>query len=241
MRSAEEVVFILKEDPDLGEGLPPEIRRAATQRLHARVVVAERARWLPPDLDPHTTYGLLVLDGLLGRRLRIGRAQSTELLGCGDILRPWEEPCIWNLIPPESDWRVFRPARLAVLDEAITRLIGQRPELVIAFSGRLLRRARYSEYIMAVSNLRQVEHRLVATLWHLASNWGHVTPEGICMPFHLTHGLLGEIIGAQRPSVTSAMQRLQRGGHVSPREGGGYLLTGDPTEIVRTELGKQDG
>lgn len=232
-RPQQEISFILEEDPDLAEDLPPPARRAATEAFRARVVVAERPAWEPPRLEPRTTYGLLVLDGLLGRRVRVGSALSTELLGCGDILRPWEEPSLWHLIPPEFEWRVFRPTRLAILDERITRLIGRRPELIISFSGRAFRRARYAEYIMAVTRFRHVEHRLLATLWHIASNWGYVTPEGVGMPFQLTHAVLGEIVGARRPSVTTALQGLQQRGHITPIPTGGYLLAGHPGEVVQ--------
>jgi hypothetical protein len=233
--TGQQVAFILAEDPELGEGLPPNVRRAATELLRARVIVINRPRWQPPELDPRTTYGLLVLDGLIGRRIRVGRAVSTELLSAGDILRPWEEPCLWNLIPPEVDWRVFRPTRVAVLDERITKLICARPELAIAFSGRLYRRARHAEYIMAISHLPKVEHKLLATLWHLASNWGRVTPEGVYIPFRLTHEVLGEILGAKRPSVTTAMTHLQRRGEVRIGAGGGYLLKGNPADWDRIQ------
>ena len=234
-QSRQQVAFILAEDPELGEGLPPNVRRAATELLRARVIVVNRPRWQPPELDPRTTYGLLVLDGLIGRRIRVGRAVSTELLSAGDILRPWEEPCLWNLIPPEVDWRVFRPTRVAILDERITKLICARPELAIAFSGRLYRRARHAEYIMAISHLPKVEHKLLATLWHLASNWGRVTPEGVYIPFRLTHEVLGEILGAKRPSVTTAMTHLQRRGEVAIGAGGGYLLKGNPADWDRIQ------
>ena len=110
-RRGQQVASILAEDPELGEGLPPHLRRAATEMLRARVMVVNRPRWQPPELDPRTTYGLLLMDGLIGRRIRVGRAVSTELLSAGDILRPWEDPSLWNLIPPEVDWRVFRPTR----------------------------------------------------------------------------------------------------------------------------------
>ncbi len=230
-----QVAFILAEDPELGEGLPPNIRRAATEMLRARVILVNRPRWQPPELDPRTTYGLLLLDGLIGRRVRVGRAVSTELLSAGDILRPWEDPCLWSLIPPEVDWRVFRPTRVAILDERITRVICSRPELAIAFSGRLYRRARHAEYIMAISHLPKVEHKLMATLWHLASNWGRVTPEGVYIPFRLTHEVLGEILGAKRPSVTTAMTHLQRRGEVAIGADGGYLLKGNPADWDRIQ------
>lgn len=194
------------------------------------------ARWEPPVYDPSTTYGLLVLDGLLGRRLRVGAAVGTELLGCGDILRPWDEPTVWGMVPPELDWRVFRPMRLAVLDERVTRLIGRRPQLVINFSSRLIRRARSVSYLLAVSHQPRVEDKLLATLWHLASSWGRVTPQGISIPFRLTHEVLGEIVGAKRPSVTTALRRLASLGVVVRGQDGGYLLLGSPETVFAGSL-----
>lgn len=178
-----DVAFILDEDPDLAQGLSADDRRVARAVFRARVIVAGRSRWGPPQLDPATTFGLLILDGLIGRRVRVGSAIATELLGAGDILRPWDEPLGLDLVPPVLDWRVFRAARMAVLDAHVTTLIGRRPELVVAFSGRLLRRARGNAYLLAISHLVRVEDRLVATLWHLASTWGHVTSEGVTIPF----------------------------------------------------------
>ena len=105
--AAPEIVFILKEEPDLGDGLSPEDRAAATNSLRARVIPAGRPRWTPPSFDPATTYGLLVLDGLLGRRIRVGRAVGTELLGAGDILRPWDEPTLLGMIPPSLTGACF--------------------------------------------------------------------------------------------------------------------------------------
>jgi CRP/FNR family transcriptional regulator, cyclic AMP receptor protein len=224
------ISFILNEDPELAQGLSPDHRRAATALFRAKVISVHRPRWQPPDYEPTTTYGLLVLEGLMGRRVRVGKAVATELLGAGDILRPWDEPTLWGMIPPELDWRIFRPARLAVLDERITALIGRRHELVINFSGRLLRRARSIAYLTAISHLNRVEDRLIATLWHIASSWGRVGPEGVSIPFRLTHEVLGEILGAQRPSVTIAVQRLQHRQQMKRTRGGGYLLIGDPAD-----------
>ncbi len=227
---AGEFVLILEEEPDLATGLSAEDRLVATRAFQARVIVANRPRWDPPLFDPATTYGLLLLDGLLGRRLRLGPAVGTELLSAGDILRPWDEPTLWGMIPPELDWRVFRPTRLAVLDERITTLIGRRPQLVVNFSGRLLRRTRSVAYIMALSHHTRVEEKLLATLWHLASNWGRVTAEGVIVPFRVSHEVLGEILGAQRPSVTMALRRLQDQNLVRRGPNGGYILLADPPD-----------
>ncbi len=221
--------YVLREDPDLAEGLPDEIRPAVTSLLRAPVLVLHSRRWSPPADEPTAnTLGLLVLDGLLGQRVRIGNAVATELLMCGDILRPWDQPTLQNLIPAETDWRVFTPARLAILDQRATALIGRRPELTIALAGRLLRRARNAHYLLAVSHLSRVQDRLRALLWHIASTCGHVTPQGVKIPFRLTHEVVGEIIGAARPSVTLSFRELRDRGELIRTPDGEWVLTGDP-------------
>jgi CRP/FNR family cyclic AMP-dependent transcriptional regulator len=86
---------------------------------------------------------------------------------------------------------------------------------------------------MAISHLAKVEDKLLVALWHLASTWGRVTPQGVYVPLALTHTVLGEVVGAYRPSVTVAMQRLHDRGEVTRTSEGGYLLTGDPGDWSR--------
>jgi biotin operon repressor len=45
--------------------------------------------------------------------------------------------------------------------------------------------------------------------------------------------VLGEILGAKRPSVTTAMTHLQQRGEVATGAGGGYLLKGNPADWDR--------
>ncbi len=222
-------VYILKEDPDLAEGLTEEDRRVAAGMLLAPLVVVDAPRWTPPEWMPGNSLGLLVLDGLIGRRLRVRSAIATELVGSGDVLRPWDEPAPWSLVPAEVDWRVFQPARLALLDDRVTGLICRRPELVVAFTSRLLRRAEASHYLRAISHLTRVDDKLLATLWHIAGSYGRVTADGVAIPFRLTHEVLGEMLGAQRPSVTHAMGQLHQRHEVVRTTDGRYLLTGDPS------------
>jgi Crp-like helix-turn-helix domain len=54
----------------------------------------------------------------------------------------------------------------------------------------------------------RVDDRLLATLWHLASMWGRVIPQGTVVPFRLTHEMLASIVGAQRPTTTVAIHSL---------------------------------
>src|SRR5437763_1397840 len=103
---------------------PCQEMRSLVARLRASchgmsVIHASGQRWHPPHYDPSRTFGLLILDGLLGRRVRVGRTVGTELLGVGDIIRPWDDAYPFELIPAALDWRVFSPTRMAVLDERI--------------------------------------------------------------------------------------------------------------------------
>lgn len=221
---------ILDEDPDLGAALDRETSARAQRVLRAPVVYLERETPRPPECDPATTFGLLILSGLMGRRVGIGQAHATELLGPGDILRPWDHDDHLQSVPTEVDWRVFQPVRLAVLGPRITRAIGQQPELLIAFSGRLLHRARCAAYLTAVSHLTRVDEKILLTLWHLAGRWGRVTPSGVQIAFGLTHAVIGEIVGARRPTVTVALNRMSRRQILTRGAGGTLILPGSPDD-----------
>ena len=44
--------------------------------------------------------------------------------------------------------------------------------------------------------------------WHLADRWGRVGPDTISVPLPLTHDTLAKLVGAARPSVTTALGSL---------------------------------
>lgn len=71
---------------------------------------------------------------------------------------------------------------------------------------------------------------MLATLWHIASTCGKVTPDGVSIPFRITHEVLGEIVGAHRPSVTVAIQTLETRGKLIRAAGTGFILTGAAPE-----------
>ena len=45
-------------------------------------------------------------------------------------------------------------------------------------------------------------------LWHLAGRWGRVQPSGLRLLLPLTHRMLGQLVGAERPSISHALARL---------------------------------
>src|SRR5947208_15574820 len=171
------VVHLVRADRDLGERMNPQARQQATELIRVRVFRVPKGAWDPPVID-HGTIGLLLLDGLMVRTLQLGKVSSSEVVGPSDIIRPWETEMIPSLVPALSSWRVLESVEVALLDTRVTALVGRWPELCAAVAGRFLRRARSLTYLMAAQHFVRVEDRLLATLWHLASMWGKVTPRG---------------------------------------------------------------
>jgi hypothetical protein len=96
------------------------------------------------------------------RRVMIADTRCTELLGRGDVLRPWSmDAAELSSVPIEADWRVAdQPAKFVVLE------------------------------------------------------------------LRLSHRTLGEIVGARRPTVTSALGQLREEAKLRPLDDGTWLLLG---------------
>jgi CRP/FNR family cyclic AMP-dependent transcriptional regulator len=171
--------------------------------------------------------GLLVLHGLLIRRVGVDTRYGAELLGAGDLLRPWQgghEPPMLSLT---TGWRILQPTRMAVLDEAFARRMARYPQLCGRFVGRALQRSRNLAVNMAIVHQARVDVRLHMLFWHLAGRWGRVRPDGIRLPLRLTHSVLADLAAARRPTVTSALSDLSKRKLVRVIDQG-WLLTGEP-------------
>jgi hypothetical protein len=180
------------------------------------------------DMEIRGHLGLLVLDGLISRHVTIGEATCAELLGGGDILRPWTEvEHGFVSIPAESRWQVVQPTRMAVLNARFALQIARWPEVTAAIIDRVVQRARWLSFHLAVCHIVGVEVRLLIVLWHFADRWGRVTPTGVKLPLPLSHGLLAGIVGARRPTVSTALGVLREQGLVE-RTPDGWLLHGSP-------------
>lgn len=227
---ATRTVSILEEDADLGQGLDRAEHDAARAVLRAHVIDVGKGAWNPHALGERATT-LMILRGLLARRIRVASVSSVELLGPGDLLRPWERPLGLGVIPPADEFHVLLPLELALLDRTFHEQACRWPALELALSNRVLRRARNLSFLMAIGHFTRVEDRLLYAFWHLADNWGRVTADGVVVPFRLTHEMLADIVGAQRPSVSTAVKRLERAGRIARRPDRSYVLLGDPPEV----------
>jgi CRP-like cAMP-binding protein len=227
------VVRVLEEDPELGASLDDAELAIAAQHLVAAEIRVPKGLWEVehPLGQSRADLGFLVLDGLLVRETVIGRHTTAELLGSGDLLRPWDqnEDAPDAPVRTEHAYRVLQPTRVAVLDARFATLCSRLPSITAELLSRTLRRSRLLGLLLALSAMPRLDARLLALLWHLADRWGKVGPNGVHVPLRLTHATLAQLVGAQRPSVTSALQALEGRGLVSRiPEGGGWLLLGDP-------------
>lgn len=223
------VVSLLDVDPDLGAGMTPERFAIARREVRAISLTLRRGEWSPGELGAinGAHLGLLVIDGVLAREILLEDTISTELLGPGDFIRPWsgDEP---TLLRQRVRWQVLAEARVAVLGGSFATARRRYPELSEALTDRALARAQRLATTQAISHLNSVERRVCALLWHLAERWGRVTGDGIVVPLTLSHRLLGELVGARRPTVSTALAALERQGKVRRREDATWLLAGEP-------------
>jgi CRP/FNR family transcriptional regulator, cyclic AMP receptor protein len=219
---------VLEEDLDLGEAIAPGKRVAAIEHCVAPVTTLPHGPWSgqPHDATPDG-IGLLVLHGLLIRRVDIEGGSGAELLGQGDLLRPWQGEGAESSLSRATGWRVLEPARIAVLDERAAARFARYPELTGRLVAKALERARNLATAMAIVHHTRVEVRLHMLFWHLADRWGRVRPDGVIVPLRLTHAMLADLVSARRPSVTTGLSELARHGFVR-RVRSGWLLCGDP-------------
>jgi CRP-like cAMP-binding protein len=223
---------LLELDPDLGEGLDDRRAELARQHLVVRLERVDTGTWTPEAgiYGAHGGLGLLIVDGLSLRRVSLGPRSAAELLGPGELLRPWEDDGEHAAYPFSSSFRVLEPLLLAVLDPPLTQRLMHFPEIVNHLISRVMGRSRRVVGHLVIAQLTSVDTRMHVALWHLADRFGRVRPDGVVMPLRLTHETLGLIVGARRPSVTAALGRLAERGLVVPQPGAGWLLLGDPPE-----------
>lgn len=220
---------VLEEDSGLGDGLDSAELAAANECARVAVTQLRAGVWEPGSwaASVRNGYGLLVLDGLLMRRVRLGDRVGVELLSAGDLLRPWQREDAVSSVPRQLGWQVLEPCRLAVLDLEFARRISAFPQIPAALIDRATSRARHFAVNMAIVQQPKVETRLHMLLWHLADRWGTVGPRGVLVPVRLTQSVLAALVAAQRPTVSAALRTLEQDGRIS-RTSRGWLLHGAP-------------
>ena len=228
-------ISLVDADPDLGDLLSPDALERARREALTRVQRLSPGAWDAAAAQEPAEHhrGFLIVDGLLSRTVEVLGRRCVELVGHGDVMRPWRWDDEGSHVRAEIGWTVLEPTRLAVLDHELVRRIVPWPQLGLELFNRGTRRAHHLAVALAIAHHQRVDDRLLLTLWHLAERWGRVHPDGIVVPLPLGHQRLADLVGAQRQSVTTAMGGLTRDGSVSRRDDGNWVLHGDPPEELR--------
>ncbi|HWV84799.1 MAG TPA: helix-turn-helix domain-containing protein [Capillimicrobium sp.] len=219
-------VSLFEADPELLAAVPVRDRPLACRGALLAVQRLPPGGWEPAALGA-PPWGLLVLEGLLAREVDVATVGAAELLGPGDVLLPGGTAA-GEALPGATRWTVLQAGRVAMLDDRLAPIVQRWPHLSALLVQRAARRADRLALARAISHLTRVDARVLATLWQLAERWGRVTPGGVVLSTRLTHRTIAGLIGARRPSVTSAMTDLTKRGLIERRGDGAWVLRGPP-------------
>lgn len=231
-----DIVALLDVDPDLqadlGEGSEFD---AARREAQAAVIEVQPPSWDTTEINERAQpgwLGLFMIEGLLLRRVRVGKWSACELCGPDDLLRPWDSDGEYAPLPVSLDWLVLKPTRMAVLDTAFVLRTARWPAINSRIVEKVAERARYLALIQAATHLRHAHARLLLLFWLLAERWGKVSPQGVYVTLPVTHEVLAMLTGTQRPTVTIACQRLSRAGLLIRERRDHWLLTNKAIECL---------
>lgn len=231
-------VALLRVDARLREAVPVD-ERPFVQRM---LVVPRRelgdGRWAPETLlnDSARPFAALVLRGLITQEITLAGRRSADLLGPGDVFRPWRSGD--GSVRYQVAWTATDGAAIAVLDERFVAAAHRWPELSAVLYDRLAERLELASARAAIAALPRVEQRVLALFWQLADRWGIVRPHGVDVELSLTHELIGHLVGAQRSTVSLALQALAAMDLLRRDRAGVWTLRhGSHTALVHGESG----
>jgi CRP/FNR family cyclic AMP-dependent transcriptional regulator len=122
---------LLELDPELGQLLAPERREQAEREVRVRATSFPVGEWdggRLADADP-MHLGLLISEGVLAREVVLGDTVSTELLGAGDIVRPWRVQGSPLLLAVTVRWNALSAVRLGLIDRRAAAMLARYPEI----------------------------------------------------------------------------------------------------------------
>ncbi|MGA9857779.1 MAG: helix-turn-helix domain-containing protein [Solirubrobacteraceae bacterium] len=217
--------YLLDVDDELATEFDMRTRLAVRPGTTVRVLVADSGDC---DLGPAFAaldqgLGLLVIDGLIAFDTEVGDRTATELIGAGDLIAPSTHR-IGAMLDCHAEWRVLVRAQMALLDAEFAARMRPWPQIVQALLRRAARRTADVDEMRAIACHPRLEVRLDLLFWHLAARWGRVEPSGIRLTLPLTHRLLGQLVAAERPSISHALGRLSAAGLVTGSAGDWHLL-----------------
>jgi CRP-like cAMP-binding protein len=225
-------VRVFSIEPDLLAGVDAQLARLLSDRVVTPKLWVESGTWDAAAMTQQIrrSLGLLVIDGLLVRTVELQGRRCPEIVGAGDLLRPWDD--LEGSLPHASSWTALGRASLALLDESFAAVVARCPSIMAQLLTRSVQRSRALALHLAIVHVRHADVRLHMLLWHLAQRWGRMTPDGVHLPLRLTHEILAELACLRRPTASTVLSRLARRGQIARRPDGTWLLVGEPPAEV---------
>jgi CRP/FNR family cyclic AMP-dependent transcriptional regulator len=220
-------VRLLVLDPDLGGGLGAADLARAQRELLLLGIELPRGTVEPGTLAARgelrgRPIGAVVIEGVIVERLELEGRPCSCLVGTGDLIG---SPDVGQLpLDVEISLEVLEPAFIAVLDDRFLAATQRWPALAASILDRSIQRSYEALLRKAIAQLPRVEDRLLALFRSLAERWGRVRPNGIVIELALTHDLIGELIGARRPTVSLGLRALADADQLLYLRGEGWLL-----------------
>lgn len=217
---------VLSHDPSLADFLPASEVEEAERVLVAPAVTLEPGPWAPRSgIDPRAGHlGLLIASGSMIRQVELGPTVCAELVGPGDLLRPWASAGVGSLVAAQTSWEVLEEARILLLDRRFAVAAARWPDLTGALVERAINRAHALALAQAIGCTTGLELRLLTLFRQLAHRWGRMRPDGVLVPLRLTHETIARLVGARRPSVSSTLKQLERDGRLTRIDRDTWLL-----------------
>jgi CRP/FNR family transcriptional regulator, cyclic AMP receptor protein len=222
-------IALLDADPDLADAVDVDDFLHARAALVATTIGLEAGPWDPAGLT-EVALGLLVIDGVILREVLAGDVVAVEMLGPGDVLVPAADTSVGDFIGGEVTWCAMVPVQLALLRPELVQRLSDWPGVLGVIVRRMAERSARQAVMQAICHHPRVDDRLRGLLWYLAERWGRVTPAGVVLPLRLTHDSLARLVGAQRPTVSTALKSLQDAGEVTRRRDGAWVLLPESQE-----------
>ncbi len=202
--------------PELADTLSPDLLAHAGQ-IQGRVLAVRRGAWdATSDGAAGGVVAFVVLSGTLLRLTRARHREAAELLGPGDVLQPRREH--------DVTWRAVEETTLMPVEARLLIDAANVPSLCGALLSACANGTNAVARQLVIAQWSSVDERIVTVLAFVAERWGVMTRDGVVLPDWLTHSIIAPLVGARRPSVTTALKRLDATGAIVRRPDGRWLL-----------------